>query len=179
MGAVCLLAAWSFSKWGMASSASVRAERAEIAQFLTELAPDDPQTHYAAAVLLEKSFEPSDIERSLQELEIATGLAPENYLYWLDLGRARERAGDPEGAERALRRALHLAPNYSRVQWALGNALLRQGRVDEAFQEITKAVSSDPASFASPAAVTAWQFFGGDVGRIRQFSGSSALFDAA
>ena len=179
VGALCAFASWSFTKWGMANSASVRAEDADVAQFVTGLAPDDPQTHYSAAVLLEKSFEQSDIDKSLNELEIATGLAPENYLYWLDLGRARERNGDPEGAEKALRRALELAPNYARVQWALGNALLRQGRVDEAFAQIQKAVTGDPAAFANPAAVTAWQFFDHDIASIRSFGGGSIQFDSA
>ena len=150
VGGLCIFASWSFTKWGMASSAAVRAEDADVAEFVTGLAPDDPQTHYSAAVLLEKSFERGDVQKSLNELETATGLAPENYLFWLDLGRARERSGDTEGAERALRRALDLAPNYARVQWALGNALLRQGRVDEAFAEIQKAVAGDPESFANP-----------------------------
>ncbi len=179
IGGVCLLASWNFSKWGMANSAAVRAEDADVARFLTELAPDDPQTHYSTAVLLEKSFEPGDITRSLNEFEIATGLAPENYLFWLDLGRARERGGDAAGAESALRRALDLAPNYSRVQWALGNTLLRQGRVDEAFAEIKKSVAGDPTAFANSAVVTAWQFFENDIRAIRHAAGGSIQFDGA
>ncbi|MEO8041510.1 MAG: tetratricopeptide repeat protein [Acidobacteriota bacterium] len=179
VGGLCVIASWAFTKWGMASSAAVRAEDADVARFLTELAPADPQTHYSAAVLLEKSFEQSDIARSLNEFEIAAGLAPENFLYWLDLGRARERSGDSAGAERALRKALDMAPNYARVQWALGNTLLRQGRTDEAFAEIKKAVAGDPASFANPAAVTAWQFFDSDVAAIRRAVSGSIEFDGA
>jgi hypothetical protein len=146
--------------------------------YLTELAPDDPQTHHAAAVQLEKSFDPGDIEKALRQYEITAALAPENYQFWLDLGRARDRSGDAEGAERALRRALDLAPHYSRVQWALGNNLLRQGRIEEAFAEIRKAVAGDPA-FAGPAAAAAWQFFDGDLARIRNAMGASSQFDAA
>ena len=178
-GAACVFASYAFSKWGMASSAAVRAEDADVAEFLTTLAPDDPQTHYSAAVLREKSFEQADILRSLNQLEIATGLAPENYLFWLDLGRARERSGDAAGAERALRRALELAPNYAHVRWALGNNLLRQGRVEEAFEQIKMAVAGNPASFAGSAAVAAWQFFDADIDRVRQVIGGSAEFDGA
>ena len=178
-GAACVLASWYVSKWGMANSAAGRIDDADVATYLTHLAPDDPQTHYAAAVLLEKSFDQDNIRRALNELEIATALAPENYLFWLDLGRARERDGDAEGAERALRRALELAPNYSRVQWALGNSLLRQGRIEEAFGEIKKAVASDPVAFANPAAATAWQFFDGDIAAIRRAVGDSARFDGS
>lgn len=179
VGALCVTASWYFSKWGMASSGAVRAADADVADYLATLAPDDPQTHYSAAVLREKSFDPQDITKSLNEYETATGLAPENYLFWLDLGRARERSGDSEGGERALRRAMDLAPNYSRVQWALGNNLLRQGRVEEAFDSIKKAVAGEPTAFANPAAITAWQFFGSDVNQIRRLLGGPVQFDAA
>jgi tetratricopeptide (TPR) repeat protein len=177
--AVALIpAAWLVARWSMAGSAVQRADDAQLAVYLTTLAPDDPQTHAAAAVQLEKSFDPDDIARALRELETAAALAPANYAAWLDLGRARERSGDTEGAEAALRRALELAPNYSRVRWALGNALLRQGRLDEAFPEIRKAVSGDN-TFATPAVVAAWQFFDGDLERIRRALSGSDSFDAA
>jgi tetratricopeptide (TPR) repeat protein len=74
---------------------------------------------------------------------------------------------------------LELAPNYSRVQWALGNALLRQGRVEEAFVEIKKSVAADPVLFANAAAATAWQFFDGDTAAIRRAVGDSPAFDAS
>lgn len=176
--AACAFGAWHVSKWGLANSAAYRAEDADVAQYLARLAPSDPQTHYASAVFLERSFDPADIEKALAELETATALSPHNYLLWLELGRARERSGDAEGAERALRRALALAPNYSRVQWALGNALLRQGRTDEAFQEIRKAVVGDPG-FAEPAASAAWQFFDGDIDAIRRAMDGSGRFEAS
>ena len=174
----CIVGAFFFAKWGLVNSAVLRADNAELAIYLTTLAPDDPLPHYSAAVHLEKSFAPDDVDHAIKELEIAAGRAPENYLYWLDLGRARERNGDSEGAEAALRRSLSLAPNYSRVQWALGNALLRQGRREEAFAEMTKAVSGDPA-FAMPAAVTAWQFYNGDIDQIRRSIGRSSRLDGA
>ena len=178
VGVVCVVAAWQFSKWGLANSAAYRAGDVDVAQYLTGMAPSDPQTHYAAAVFLEKSFDPVDIQKALTELETAVALSPNNYLLWLDLGRARERSGDAEGAERALRRSLELAPNYSRVQWALGNALLRQGRTEEAFAEIRKAVIADP-TFAGPAASAAWQFFDGDIAKIRNAMAGSKRFAAA
>jgi Tfp pilus assembly protein PilF len=171
-------AVWIVVRWSMAGSAVQRADSAELAVYLTTLSPDDPQTHSTAARFLEKSFDPDDISKALHELETAAGLSPENYMAWLDLGRARERSGDAGGAEAALRRALELAPNYSRVQWALGNALLRQGRIDEAFSEIRKAVAGDTA-FATPAAAAAWQFFDGDVGQIRRALDGSDNFNAA
>jgi thioredoxin-like negative regulator of GroEL len=170
--------AWLVMRWCMAGSAVGRAADADLALYLAQLAPDDPQTHHAAAVQLEKSFDPTDVAKALREFEITAALAPDNYQFWLDLGRARERSGDTEAAEAALRRALALAPNYSRVQWALGNALLRQGRIDEAFAEIRKAVAGD-STFAGPATTAAWQFFDGDLARIRSAMGASSQFDAS
>lgn len=168
----CLASAYFFAKWGLANTASSRTDLKEIAEFAAELAPDDPQTHYASAVLLEKSFLPEDFTKSLAEYEKAAALAPYNYLLWLSLGKARERNGDAEGAEKALRKAAELAPNYAEVQWALGNTLLRRGKADEAFAEIRKAVSGN-AKFTDPAVSTAWQIFDGDIGKIKQVIGDS------
>ena len=176
---VVIFMAWSFARMGLANSASVRTDDKDIALVLTDIAPNDPQAHYTAAVFLEKSFDPGDIERALHEYQLATALAPENYLYWLELGRARERSGDSTGAEGALRKALELAPNYARVQWALGNALLRQGRVDEGFVEIKKAIASDPTSYSNASAITAWQFFEGDTAAIDRAVGDSPRFDGS
>lgn len=170
--------AWFVAKWSIASSALERADNTELAAYLTQLAPDDPRTHYVAALLYEKDFDTADYEKALIEYEKAAGLSPENYILWLDLGRARERSGETGSAELAFRRALSLAPHYARVQWMAGNALLRQGRVEEAFGHIGKAVASDP-TFAVPAANSAWQFFDGDVAAIRRATGDSLAFDAA
>ena len=176
--AALVSAAWFVTRWSVAGSAVHRVDNPELAVYLTELGPDDPQTHYVAAVFLERSFDPNDIALALRHLEIAAALTPENYILWLELGRARERSGDPQGAESALRRALALAPSYARVQWALGNLLLRQDRIDEAFSEIRKAVTGD-STFAGSAASAAWQFFDGDVPRIRAAMGPSSNFNAA
>ncbi|MGB7067973.1 MAG: hypothetical protein WBD22_00575, partial [Pyrinomonadaceae bacterium] len=94
-----LVGAYFFAKWGFAQSASERVEDPGVAELLTNIAPDDPQTHYAAGVLLGKTFLPGDLERSLRHFEKATALSPNNYLLWLELGRVRGAVGDVEGAE--------------------------------------------------------------------------------
>lgn len=159
-------------KWGFAGTAATRAQDLDVARFLASIAPGDPQTHFTYAVQLDKSFVPTDVNESLREYESAVSLAPENYLLWLQLGRARERAGDP-GAEAALRRALELAPNYAQVRWTLGNFLVRQKRFDEGFAEIRAAVATDP-KLAEPAANTAWQILGGDLPAIKSSLGDSS-----
>lgn len=173
LGLFCLLLVFFAVKWYLANSISARAEQREMAQLSADLAPSDPQSYYALAVLDEKSFLPDDLPKSLREFEQATALSPNDYRLWFALGRARERGGDAEGAELALRKALALAPHYAQVQWALGNVLLRRGKTDEAFTEIRKAVESD-AGFANPAVSTAWQIFDGDLSRISPAVGDSA-----
>jgi len=176
--ALCLIAAYFPAKWGLAGSAALRAENLDIAELTIDLAPSNPYAHLTAARLLEKNFSLEDVERSLAEYETAVALSPHNYLMWLDLGRARERTGDAEGAEQALRRAKELAPNYARVQWALGNALLRQGRTDEGFEEIRHAVASDP-QYTNAAAHAAWQILDGDMEQMRSAIGDSPRLNAA
>ena len=166
------------SKWAFGHAVAINATEAEIAAFGVDLAPSDPRTHLDHAFLLEKTFLPADQAKSLSEFEQAAALSPNNYLNWLLLGRAREQAGDPVGAERALSKALELAPNYSRVQWALGNSLLRQGRYDEGFAYIRRAVAAD-VTFSNPAATAAWQIFGGDVVKIKNALGDSSRINAS
>lgn len=174
---VVLSAFWPL-KWGLANSAALRSDVKEISEYTAQVAPDDPQTHFAAAVLLEKSFAPGDVEKSLAEYEKAAALSPDNYLLWLALGQARSRSGDEEGAERAFRRSLELAPNYARVHWALGNLLVRRERADEGFEHIRTAVASD-STYTDPAANTAWQIFDGDVALVRRALGDSPRLNAS
>lgn len=178
-GLVCLAGVYFFAKWAFANTiatqAATQTERVaptEIGAFAVGLAPSDPQTHYALAVLYDKSFLPEDQLKSVKEYESAVAFAPNDFRLWLALGKARERNGDAAGAENALRKALSLAPGYSQVHWTLGNVLLRQGKREEAFAEIRKAAETD-STYPNPAISTAWQMFDGDISRIKQNLGES------
>lgn len=160
-------------KWAFGHAVAINAESAEVAAFGVGLAPDDPRARFNHALLLEQTLLPGDQELSIREFEAAVSRSPENYIYWLYLGNALERAGDPARAEACLRRALELAPNYARVQWALGNSLLRQGRTDEAFQLVRQAIGQD-AKFADPGSALAWQLFGNDLAQTRNALGDSS-----
>ena len=150
------------AKWGVANSIALRAEYPEVSDIAVWLAPDDPQTNYTSAFLREHSLDSPEFETSLAEYELAASFAPNNYLYWLELGNARARFGEAESAEKALRRALQLAPNYSAVQWALGNTILRRGNPEEAFELFLKAASANP-KYGNSAAVTIWQYLDRDL----------------
>ena len=173
-GLVVLISFFTFI-WGFASSSSSNAEFKEVSDLFVSLSPSDPQTHYAAASLRERVLEPGDFEIALREYEIAASLAPNNYLLWLRLASVRGRAGDTPGAEAALLQAKLLAPNYSRVQWAWGNFLLREGRDDEAYKELRNAVAGDP-TLAPLAAATALQMSDGDASIVSsRFQNSPAI----
>ena len=92
----------------------------------------------------------------------------------MELGRALEAAGDPTNGEKALRRAVELAPSYSHPRWQYGNLLLRQGRVDEAFAELVHAADADEA-MRSPVFGLASQVFSDDPERIAKVLSSPSL----
>jgi tetratricopeptide (TPR) repeat protein len=174
----CLFLAVFFAKWCFANNVSMRAATIDVADLAVQLGPDDPQTHYAAAVLYDRTFEPQDIARSLAEYEKAALLSPNNYLSWLELGKARGRNGDVPGSERAFLRALELAPNYADVRWAYGNFLLRAGRMEEGFSQIRTAAAARP-EYMSSAAITAMTLLDGDASAVRNMLGNTGLVNSA
>ena len=151
---------------------STRAEDVRIADVAIDFAPDDPQTHFAAAVLYDRTLIAADQERSFHEYERAVALSPNNYILWL------ERNGDQARAEAALKRASELAPNYAAVHWARGNLLVREGQSEIGFTEIQKAVQGDP-QYANSASAFAYQYFDGDLDKTRQVEGTSGNANAA
>ncbi len=177
-GFFCLTAIVFFAKWCFANAIATRAPSREVAELSIDLAPNDPQTHYALAVLNEKTFLSEDLPKSLREFEQAVALSPNDFRLWLVYGKERERSGDGAGAELALRKALEFAPNYAQVQWALGNVLLRRGKIREAFSEIHRAAESD-VNYRIPAIAAAWQIFDGSLANVKQNIGDSANLNSA
>ena len=175
---VWLLVRWNFANAVTSRIDLKRPESRQVIDFLVGLGPSDPQSHYAAAAILEKTFDPADLARSLTEYETAAALAPNNYQAWINVGRARDLNGDTDGAEEALNRALALAPNYASVQWNYGNFMIRQGRTAEGFELAAKAAASN-SEFARSAVVLAMQIFSGDIGQVKAALGESDGINAA
>jgi tetratricopeptide (TPR) repeat protein len=168
----CLAGTFFVAKWCIANAIASQAIYKEVAELAIDWAPDDPQTHYSLAVLNEKTFLIDDLSRSLEEYEKAAALAPNDFRLWLAVGKAREHTGDAAGAEKALRKALELAPNYAEVRWIFGNILLREGKMDEAFAEIRSAVVSD-SKYTNQAIATASEMFDGELVEIKRNLGDS------
>lgn len=180
---LCIAATWFFIRWNFAGAVASRLdprlpESKLVIDWLIDVGPSDPQTHYAAASIYEKTFDPGDLTRSRSEYELATALSPYNYVMWINLGRSRSLNGDTAGAETAYERALTLAPNYAAVQWAYGNFLVRQDRTDEGFALVAKAAAANP-DYSRTAVITALQIFDGDLGEIRRALGDNDITNAA
>jgi tetratricopeptide (TPR) repeat protein len=172
------VAAYFGAKWNLANAVSTRVDTRQMADFAVDLGPSDPQTHYAAAVIYQRTFEPADDARSLAEFEKAAELAPNNYLVMLELGRAYGRSGDTQRSLATLSRALELAPNYADVQWAYGNALIRAGEADKGFDQIRAAINGR-RELAAPAVAFAMQLFDADMPAVRAALGDSDEANAA
>lgn len=166
-------------RWSFAQSIAEQAETKELADFAVNLAPGLPQTHYALAAISEKTLSPGDDAVALREYERATALSPHNWLFWLALGKMRERTGDADGAEKAVRKAAELAPAYAQIRWTLGNMLLRRGEIDQAFVEMRFAAEQNPI-YASPAVDAAMQIFPGEtIDEILRRAGNTPAARAA
>ncbi len=68
----------------------------------------------------------------------ATERAPDAARAWAGLSRARRLAGDLDGAERAVARAIEIDPRFVPARVTRAYALLARGRVDEARSELAK-----------------------------------------
>jgi len=183
VGLASVLAAFFFIRWNFANAVASRLdpklpETRLVLDSLTDMGPSDPQTHQAAAAFLEKTFDPADLTRSLTEYETAAALSPNNYLMWVNLGKARNLNGDTDGADVAFRKALDLAPNYAAVLWAYGNLLIREGKTDEGFKLAAKAAESN-REYARNAVILALQIFDGDLAQVRGALGDGELMNSA
>ena len=168
-----LWGAWQGLRWCLGGTMAETARDFETAGAAVRLAPRDPLSHLSLARLHRVSFLPEAVPDSLREYERAAELAPNDYLIWMEAGRARGAAGDVEGGAAALRRAVELAPNYAQPRWHLGNLLLRSGGVEEAFAELRRAAEADPA-LRPQVFNLAWQVYGQDMPAVMRAVGDSA-----
>ncbi len=183
VGLACLAAAWFSLKWNFANMlasqlAPDKPEARIVGDWLSTTSPADPRTHSAAGAAFERSFDIADVGRARSEYEAAASLSPHDYVVWLNVSRVRGLSGDRGGMILAMDRALQLAPSYAAVQWAYGNALIRQGRLDEGLAFLAKA-SAGNTEYSRPTALTALQMLDGDIDAARRSLGDGEAMKAA
>jgi tetratricopeptide (TPR) repeat protein len=138
--------------------------RMEPADRAVLLSPSDAESHSSRALAFSQD---GQTRGAISELESAVVLRPRDYLLWLQLGRARDEAGESDKALAALQEALRLAPYYSEPRWQYGNLLYRRGQVSEAFPELTAAAQSDPT--LAPALMDlVWGTYSGDAAAVER-----------
>ena len=167
---LAILGAWFVVRWYVGNTVSEYATTnaagaMDMAQLGARWAPGDPFVHWRLGALAEKEFSANNLAVAVREYETAVNLSPNDYRYWGELGRALEASGDAEGGEKALRRAVELAPSYSYPRWYLGNLLLREGKQEEAFRELARAAGADD-QLQTQVFNLAWQYFEGNVNEI-------------
>ncbi|GAC1396387.1 MAG: hypothetical protein NVSMB56_11100 [Pyrinomonadaceae bacterium] len=120
--------------------------------------PADPLGYYARAILLDYIGENKDASEAIEQ---GIALRPQDFLFWIRLGEAREHAGDFDGARAAYEQAVLLAPGYAKPHFHLGNLLLRFGKNAEAFDELRSASRSAPSLLPFTIQL-AWNAYKGD-----------------
>ncbi len=140
---------------------------ADIASLSLRLASGDPKAHNLAAAAA------ADPGVSTAEAEKAVSLAPNDFRWRVTLGRAYEQTDQIEKAETQFRAAADLAPAYAYPRWHLGNFLLRNGRDDEAVEELKKA-TIDHVTFREQVFSLAWDYYGGDPVLVEKMASENA-----
>ncbi len=181
--ALVVVGAWCGARWYIGNTLAdfapdVDEGGIETTRSAMRFAPSDPLVYLVAGNLEKRTLDPSRMPEAVRLYEQSVRLSPNDYRLWLELGRAREGTGDTTGGEKALRRAIELAPAYAYPRWYLGNLLLRAGRTDEAFTELRRAAESNPAAFRSLIFEAAWNIYDKDVKAIEGVVGESAAVRA-
>lgn len=140
---------------------------ARTANIAIGFAPNDPLTNW----LLASAKKESDIEYT-EGFENVIKLAPNDYRWWIQLGRAYEQAEKSKEAEKAFKKAVELAPNYTFPHWQLGNFYLRQDRADEAFKEM-KIASESNFVYREQVFSIVWDYFEKDTEKLESIIGDS------
>ena len=176
---ILLAAAWAFFvvKWYVGNTLAEYFDPdtndVETARLAVSLAPNDPLTHWRLGDFTEKRLPPDQIGAAVIEYERAVTLSPNDYRFWMALGRALEQAGEIDRGEQALRRAVALAPSYAYPRWYLGNLLLRRESNDEGFVELQKASEAD-SNLRPQLFNLAWEVFKEDANSLTSAAGKSA-----
>lgn len=172
-----LLFAWFTVRWQFGNMFATLTSPAdqnakEIAAAAAELAPSDPWTKWLQASVEKDIYTPEKIENSVKLYEEVVRLSPNDYRWWIELGRAYEQAEKSSQAENAFKKAVELAPSYTYPHWQLGNYLLRQNRSDEAFAELRQAAEKNQ-SYREQVFSMAWDYFEQDGAKVEQLAGNS------
>lgn len=144
----------------------------QVARSAVELAPRDPLPRWLLATKEKEEFTAESIEASIGDFEETVRRSPNDFRWWIELGRAYEQADQPDNAERAFKRAVELAPAYTFPQWQIGNFYLRKDRVDEAFGYLVRTTEKSMV-YREQVFALAWDYFDKDPAKLEQLAANT------
>lgn len=166
--------AWFSIKWQIANMFGALSKPNDpnarsVAEFSESLSPNDPLTKWLRASVERETFSSQNLENAARLLEETVRLAPYDFRYWLELGRIYEQSEKFDRAELAFARARVLAPNYSSVNWYVGNFYLRRGRETEAFENLRRAAETS-LMYREQVFLVVWEYYEKDFAKMEQLA---------
>ncbi len=166
-----LLFGWFSVRWMLGSMMAELASpsdfnASDVAQTALNFSPSDPLTNWLQATAVK------DDKIALKTYEKIVNISPNDYRWWIELGRTREQLEDFAGSEKAFLRAVEIAPNYSFPHWQIGNFYLRRGDEAKAFGEFQKAASGS-VEYRDQVFSTVWEFYDKDTAKLEQIVGDN------
>lgn len=175
--AVILIFAWFGVRWQVGNMLGELTQPSQenalgVARVAVDLAPRDPLPRWLLATKLKEDFTAESTEASVQNFEETVRRSPNDFRWWIELGRSYEQAERPDDAERAFKRAVELAPAYTFPQWQIGNFYLRQDRADQAFSHLTRTTEKSIV-YREQVFALAWDYFDKDPARVEQLAANT------
>lgn len=103
-------------------------------------APANAEVLSARARYWLNQADPPRVAEAVADLRAAVQASPNDYRYWLELGKAYDANDQASDAEAAMLRATELAPRYFEARWALANLRLRAGKSEVSLEDFRQAV---------------------------------------
>ncbi|MEJ7624436.1 MAG: hypothetical protein WKF34_10635 [Pyrinomonadaceae bacterium] len=163
------LTCWFAVRWQLANllatvTRPTDQSAADIARTAIAWSPQDPSA-WAHAASSQNSL-------AVEHFSHAVLLAPNDYRWRIEHGRALEQRAQYEEAETQFRKAVGLAPSYAKPRWHLGNFLLRREREVEAFAEFKVAAAND-FDYRNQVFSLAWEYYQKDAGKLSELAGET------
>ncbi len=172
-----LIFGWFAVRWQMGNMLAQLTTAAdpnakEIAELAVNLAPRDPLSNWLLADTKREVFSPDAESAIANNYKTVVKLSPNDFRWWVELGRAYEQAEDNREAEKAYLRAVELAPFYTYPHWQLGNFYLRRNESDKGFEELKKAAETNPV-YRDQVFSLAWDYYNQNTDRLDQIAGET------
>ncbi|NNE66943.1 MAG: hypothetical protein HKN33_10305, partial [Pyrinomonadaceae bacterium] len=167
--ALAVLFVWFSVSWQIGNmfagfTKPTEANAEAVADMAVSMAPGDPLAVWLKAVIAQDASASDYVG-----FEDVIRLSPNDYRWWVQMGRAFEQADKAEKAELAFNRAIEIAPNYVLPRWQAGNYYLRQGNETAALKNLKRAAELDEV-YREQVFSVVWDFFEEDEEKLESLA---------